>query len=109
MLPTAILTQPCTLVAVAKANLHQDPKHREDLQSKEEGMLSFLPVLYVCVCICSLIFTRSTGVPMPTEMNPATVLARATSTSAGAWDASPCLNWPSSRCVLLKTPNTTEL
>lgn len=82
-------------------------KHRE--LAEKEGNSVCLPLTYGCVCICSLILTRSTGVPMPTEMNPVTTLARATSASTGERDGSPWRSWLRSRCVLLKTPNTTEL
>ena len=83
-------------------------KH-QGLAEKGKRNSCFLPLMYGCVCICSLIFTRSTGEPMPTETNPATMLARATSASAGVRDGSPWRSWLRSRCVLLKTPNTTEL
>lgn len=46
---------------------------------------------------------------MPTEMTPATRLARVMSPSEGAAAGSPWRSWLRNRCVLLKTPNTTEL
>lgn len=80
----------------------------KDWQRQQEETF-FLPLVYGCVCICSLILTSSTGVPMPTEMTPATMLARVMSVSDGALAGSPWRSWLRKRCTLLNTPNTTEL
>lgn len=54
---------------------------------------------------------RSTGVPSPTDTTPATMLARSRSDRVWGGPASGSLLWCWLRnlCVLLKTPNTTEL
>lgn len=50
--------QPITLTSLIKKQTNPD-----------------LPARIVCVCICSLILTRSTGAPRPTDISPVSMLA----------------------------------
>lgn len=48
---------------------------KQKSQAKKNKNRPDLPARTICVCICSLILTRSTGAPRPTDTRPVSMLA----------------------------------